>query len=239
MNNLRSALLVAAMLAAVPAVAQSQGRGEWRGRGDAQATQSASPGEAARSYGDRRGFRGDPTPSRDYGQQQRFDGQGQYDRGSRADGDRDRFNGRRDVDRDSRFNGRRDYDRDGRFNGRRDDNRYDGRRFDNDGRFDRWNNGWRNDRRYDWRSYRNSNRNLFRGPRYVAPRGWSYGYRPFNRGYRLSPYLYGSGYWLADPYSYRLPPAYGPYRWVRYYNDVMLVDITSGIVADVIQSFFY
>jgi hypothetical protein len=36
-----------------------------------------------------------------------------------------------------------------------------------------------------------------------------------------------------------LPPAYGPYRWVRYYDDVLLVDIRSGYVVDMINNFFW
>jgi len=51
--------------------------------------------------------------------------------------------------------------------------------------------------------------------------------------------LFGSSYWLDDPWSYRLPPAYGPYRWVRYYDDVILVDVRTGYVVDVIHDFFW
>ncbi len=36
-----------------------------------------------------------------------------------------------------------------------------------------------------------------------------------------------------------LPPAYGSYRWVRYYDDVILVDLRSGYVVDVIHDFFW
>ena len=32
---------------------------------------------------------------------------------------------------------------------------------------------------------------------------------------------------------------YGPYRWVRYYDDAVLVDIYSGEVVDVINNFFW
>lgn len=101
----------------------------------------------------------------------------------------------------------------------------------------RWNNGWRNDRRYDWRGYRSSNRDRFRLPRYYAPRG--YQYRRWSPGYRLEPFFYGRSYWIMDPWEYRLPPAYGPYRWVRYYDDVLLVDIDTGMVVDVITDFFW
>ena len=46
-------------------------------------------------------------------------------------------------------------------------------------------------------------------------------------------------YWIQDPWQYRLPQVYGPYRWVRYYDDVLLVDIYSGEVVDVIHNFFW
>ncbi|WP_204265322.1 hypothetical protein, partial [Enterobacter hormaechei] len=63
----------------------------------------------------------------------------------------------------------------------------------------RWNNGWRNDRRYDWRDYRNSNRGIYRLPRYYAPSGWGYGYRRFTIGYTLNSILFSSQYWINDP----------------------------------------
>ena len=46
-------------------------------------------------------------------------------------------------------------------------------------------------------------------------------------------------FWLNDPWQYRLPPAYGPYRWVRYCNDALLVNIYTGQVVDVIHGFFW
>jgi hypothetical protein len=36
-----------------------------------------------------------------------------------------------------------------------------------------------------------------------------------------------------------LPAAYGSYRWVRYYDDVLLVDVRNGRVVDVIRDFFW
>ena len=51
--------------------------------------------------------------------------------------------------------------------------------------------------------------------------------------------FFGSRYWISDPWRYRLPPVYGPYRWVRYYDDALLVDIYSGEVVDVIYDFFW
>ena len=119
------------------------------------------------------------------------------------------------------------------------------RRGDDRGRYDRWRDGqrwdnrWRSNNRYDWRAYRTRNRYAYHLPRYYAPRGWGYGYRRFSIGVTLGSVLYSDNYWISDPYSYRLPPAYGPYRWVRYYNDALLVDIRSGYVVDVVHDMFW
>ena len=43
---------------------------------------------------------------------------------------------------------------------------------------------------------------------------------------------------VPGAFNYRLPPADGPYRWVRYYGDVLLVDVRNGYVVDVIHDFF-
>ncbi len=134
----------------------------------------------------------------------------------------------RDDRRDLRGD-RRDW-RDDRHDWR--DGRHDWR--DNHGN---WSGGWRGDRRFDWQGYRSANRNIYRLPRYYAPNG--YAYRRYAPGYRIAPFFYGQRYWISDPWAYRLPPADGPYRWVRYYDDVLLIDIRTGYVRDVINSFFW
>ncbi|NCU12022.1 MAG: RcnB family protein [Sphingomonadaceae bacterium] len=58
-------------------------------------------------------------------------------------------------------------------------------------------------------------------------------------GFFLDALFFGEDYWIADPAYYRLPEAYGPYRWVRYYDDAVLVNIYSGEVVDVIYDFFW
>ena len=102
-----------------------------------------------------------------------------------------------------------------------------------------WDNrGWRNDNRYDWYRYRAANRSLFSLGRYYAPyRG--YGYSRLSIGVRLGSPFYSSRYWINDPWRYRLPDVYGPYRWVRYYDDALLVDVDSGEVVDVIHNLFW
>lgn len=163
----------------------------------------------------------------------------------RADNVRDRGEVRdrqRDVrdDRRDRWEDRRGDQRDWRDERRADqrDWRNDRRDWRDDRRGDnRWNNGWRSDRRYDWQNYRDRNRAAYRVPRYYGPRG--HDYRRWSSGYRIQPSFYGRNYWINDPWQYRLPPAYGSYRWVRYYDDVMLVDVRSGLIEDIIYSFFW
>ena len=101
-----------------------------------------------------------------------------------------------------------------------------------------WNRSWRDDSRYDWRSYRENYSDRYRLGRYYSPYS-NYGYRHYGIGAALLPLFYSERYWIDDPYSYRLPEAYGEYRWVRYYNDALLVDIYSGEIVDEIDNFFY
>ncbi len=101
-----------------------------------------------------------------------------------------------------------------------------------------WDRGWRRDRRYDWLGWRSLNRGAYHLPRYYGPQG-GYGYERFSSGVILEPMLFGRSYWLTDPYAYRLPPTYGPYRWVRYYNDAVLVDTRSGLVVDIVYDIFW
>lgn len=100
-----------------------------------------------------------------------------------------------------------------------------------------WSSHWRNDRRYDWYNWRNRNRWLFNLGFYSDPFGW--GYQRYNIGWRMWPSYYGSHYWLNDPWQYRLPYAPPGYRWIRYYDDAILVDTWDGRVVDVIYNFFW
>ena len=76
------------------------------------------------------------------------------------------------------------------------------------------------------------NRDIFRLGRYYAPYR-DYRYRRLNIGVQIGNLFFGSRYWINDPWRYRLPNVYGPYRWVRYYDDVLLVDVYNGEVVDV------
>ncbi|HET6604609.1 MAG TPA: RcnB family protein [Xanthomonadaceae bacterium] len=120
------------------------------------------------------------------------------------------------YDRGERYRDR--YDRHDRSRYRHDDRRYD-RRYDR---------GW--DRRHYVAKHR------YRAPhRYVRPRGYySHSWRP---GYYLPSGYYSHTYYV-DHYNYGLqPPPYG-YRWVRVDNDVVLVALASGLIANVMYDIF-
>lgn len=194
-----------------PAQASSQPRPAWSGNRERGGDRGAS--EAMRRDNDRTpAWRSGGESWRD--NDRRNDGRTTegWRSGDRRDGDRYRDNDRRDGDR-WRDGDRRDY-----------------RSWDR--------NRWRGDSRYDWQRYRDRNRSAYRIGRYYAPYS-NYSYRRLGIGFTLGSMFYGNRYWIDDPWQYRLPEVYGPYRWVRYYDDVLLVDIYSGEVVDVIYDFFW
>lgn len=93
----------------------------------------------------------------------------------------------------------------------------------------------RQEYREDWRDYRRNHRDVYRRGTWKAP----FAYQRFNQGVRLRPVYYGSRYYIADPYRYRLPAARGAYRWVRHYDDALLVNVRTGQVAQVYHGFFW
>jgi Nickel/cobalt transporter regulator len=223
-------------------------RGGWRGQSSPQPSPQSQP--QPQDNGDwRRGNEGRRWEGRTDNDNRNGEGRRWEDRRD----DRGNWEGRRSEE-SGRYDNRRG---DTRWEGRNDDSRRDeGRRWeggqDDDRRWDngrgysrsdhrgndRWDRGWRSDRRYDWRGHRNRYHNSYRPGRYYAP-GRYHSYRRFNIGIHVGSPLYSSRYWLSDPWQYRLPEAYGPYRWVRYYDDVLLIDIRNGYVVDVIHDFFW
>ncbi|SDC01125.1 regulator RcnB of Ni and Co efflux [Sphingomonas sp. YR710] len=95
----------------------------------------------------------------------------------------------------------------------------------------------RQEKREDWRDYREAHRDIYRRPAWVGPRG--HAYRPVVVGYRFAPEYYSGRYVIANPWRYRLPPAAGWNRWVRYGNDVVLVNVRTGRVIEVHSGFFW
>ncbi|WP_085808359.1 RcnB family protein [Sphingomonas sp. TZW2008] len=106
--------------------------------------------------------------------------------------------------------------------------RYEDRRD----RFEDRNRAWG---RNDWQGYRNQNRALYSRGNWRAP----FRYNTFRTGARIAPLYYGQRYWINDPWRYRLPAARGNARWIRHYNDVVLVDYRRGIVLNVIRNFYW
>jgi len=192
----------------------------WQGRGGNGQTWQGRGGDAQQSTLDRQGV----TPSyqrRGERNQQRYgtsQAQGNWQQGRNESRYRDDRRGN-----DRQWNNGSGYDR---YNGSRGRESYS------------WNRGWRNDNRYDWQHYRYSNRNLFHGGAYYAPYR-NYGYNRLSIGIFLDSLFYSQNYWIGDPYQYRLPPNPPGTQWVRYYNDVVLVDVYSGEVLDTIYDFFW
>jgi Ni/Co efflux regulator RcnB len=91
--------------------------------------------------------------------------------------------------------------------------------------------------REDWRDYRQTHRDVYRRPAYVGPRG--YAYRPVAVGYRFQPQYYRNQYWVNNYSNYRLRAPGRGARWVRYGNDVVLVNVRTGRVIEVYNRFFW
>lgn len=203
------------------------GDSDRRGPGSAQPAPIVAPAPVAQTErGDRSGFRANGGGNRGDAGQWRANGDarnGQW-RGGEGRGD----------NRGGTPQWRGDDNRGGNTRWRGNDRRQDAR-----GDRGTWNRGWRQDNRYDWNRRRQYDRNAFHLPRYYAPSGWNYGYRRFTIGITLNAGLFNRTYWIDDADYYGLPEAYGPYRWVRYYNDALLVDVYSGQVVDTVYDIFW
>ena len=96
--------------------------------------------------------------------------------------------------------------------------------------------GWRdNNWRRNWNHGWNGSR--YHSPsRYYYPRGYSRGY--WNIGVRLPRAYYAPNYYVNySTYGLAAPP-YGCY-WVRIDSDVLLIEIATGEVVDILYGFFY
>ena len=157
-------------------------------------------------------------------------------REGRRDNWRDGRDGRREGWRGDRRSGWRGDQRDWR----RDDWRWgwNGRSGWDNRDFRSWDNRWRDNRGYNWFSYRRSHRVIYQPGPYFAPYR-SHRYDRLSIGLYLDSLFFQPRFFINDTNAYRLPPVYGPYQWVRYYDDVLLVDIYSGEVVDVIYDFFW
>jgi hypothetical protein len=208
-------------------------QGGWAGRGGAQQQQVAPQGQRFQggNWAGRRNFQQQAPVQVQPQVQQRQAWQG---RGGAGWNGQNRFQGQGNVAYQRNYAPQQDrrVERN-RQEWRGGDRRWAGNR---DGRA-RWNRDWRSDRRYDWQRYRYANRSLFHlGPYYAPFRG--YYYSPLEIGIALDAAFFAQDYWI-DPAYYDLPMAPPGAEWVRYYNDVVLVDMDSGEVLDVIHDFFW
>ena len=104
-----------------------------------------------------------------------------------------------------------------------------------DGRHERH----RAEARHERREHRREARRHHRGwVAYNAPyRGWAY--RPVTIGYQLRPAFFGTRYSIYDYGAYRLRAPGRHQRWIRYGDDLLLVNTRSGRVLQVIPGRYY
>jgi len=92
----------------------------------------------------------------------------------------------------------------------------------------------RRELRRDRRELRQDRRDVRRHSAYAAPyRNWRY--RPVTIGYRLQPAFYGSRYYISDFGRYHLRAPGRWQRWIRYGDDLLLVNVRTGRVLQVIH----
>ena len=76
-----------------------------------------------------------------------------------------------------------------------------------------------------------------RGPLYAYPRGWHY--RRWAIGLRLPAILFAPSYYYSDWSALGLEPPLPGYAWVRFGPDLLLVNLRTGEVEDVVYGVFY
>lgn len=94
----------------------------------------------------------------------------------------------------------------------------------------------RQELRQDRRELRRDQRDWRRDHRvaYVAPyHDWSY--RPVTVGYTLRPAFWGDRYLVSDYDRYQLGRPRMNQRWIRYGDDLLLVNVRNGRVLQVIR----
>ena len=72
---------------------------------------------------------------------------------------------------------------------------------------------------------------------FVYPAGW--GYRRWGIGMVLPPLFLVPAYYYAEWAALGLAPPQPGFEWVRYGPDLLLVNVTTGQVVDVVYGAFY
>ena len=85
--------------------------------------------------------------------------------------------------------------------------------------------------------YRGRSFERVRSAPFFYPPGW--GYRRWEIGAFLPPVFLVRDYWYTDWDLLGLPPPPPDYQWVRYGPDLLLIDLTSGEVVEVVYDVFY
>lgn len=85
------------------------------------------------------------------------------------------------------------------------------------------------------RDYRKSNRAVYNRGKWNAP----FRYQRWDTGAQLRRDYYAPRYYINNPGRYRLHPVASNQRWVRHYDDVLLVNIRTGRVMEVYRGFFW
>lgn len=80
-------------------------------------------------------------------------------------------------------------------------------------------------------------RRSIRGPAFLYPPGFAY--RSWTTGSILPPIFLAAPYFYDGYATLGLGPPPAGYRWVRYGPDLLLVNIYTGRVADVVDGVFY
>lgn len=93
----------------------------------------------------------------------------------------------------------------------------------------------RHDVRHDRRAARHHNRHW---TAYRAPsQNWAY--RPLSVGYQLRPAFYEPRYAISDYGAFRVRAPGRNMRWIRYGDDLLLVNVRTGRVLDVVHNRYW
>ena len=97
----------------------------------------------------------------------------------------------------------------------------------------------RRDMRHDIRQQaRQARRHTNNWTAYAAPvHNWRY--RPVTVGFRLQPTFYGSTYYVSDYGMYHLRAPRRFQQWIRYGDDLLLVNVRTGRVLQVIHNRYW
>jgi Ni/Co efflux regulator RcnB len=120
----------------------------------------------------------------------------------------------------------------------RQDRRADRREWRQDRREDRreWRQDRRADRREDWQRWRDSHRDVYRRGTWRAP----FAYRNFSIGMTVPRSYWAPSYYVNNWGTYRLPaPGSRWYRYVRHYDDLLLINTRNGRVVRVYRNFYW